>query len=214
MNKIITNENKEGFKHLGKGFIADKSKKEKEYYAENDTEKQIVESVKITYAVADNVAVMLIKMPYKFLSAMVNFVIRFVQQLNKMLKPLYSFVQQMFNIVKNLVKKMYDQFRRIFGQFFAIMRNLPAFIQKYVNIAIDNINMVVNQSIKIFTTFFEIFQSVFNSLLQVPQQMFSIVQSLTTFGFNSFKMAMKLPESGLKLGINLQSKMSDFMDKQ
>jgi hypothetical protein len=215
MNKIILNETKEGFKHKeGRGFIAAKSKKKEKEEKLSSTEVQVIVAGQSIYQVAREVAIVCIKVPWKIISSIVNMMVRMVQNINDMLKPMYDFLRQMGQIVKRIVLQMYDRFAKIFKQGFAIMRNLPAFIKKYADIAINYTNTMVNEAVNIATSIFTVFQSVFNSLLQMPQMMFNFMNTAMSFGLNSFNLAMKIPTSGLKLATNVQDKVVGFMDKQ
>ena len=215
MEKILYNENKEGFEHRGKGFIASKPKKVKnEDEDKEEPDSNWLISIKLFYRIAADVAIMLIKMPYKFLSKGVNMLTDFINELNEMLKPMYAFVKQMGKIVQRIVVQIYEIFKRTFTQVFDIMRNLPAFIQKYANMGINFINTMVTKTVDMLTNFFNMFQSMLNQILEIPNQIFNIVEQLTQFMFNSFTMMMNLPITGLKFGINMQNKMTGFMNKQ
>jgi len=216
MNKIIVNETttKEGFEHTGNSFVARSSKKEeKGSEKKSSTMEQIVIMVKTTYRIAAEVAIVLIKMPYKFLSKFVDMMVRFIKNINAMLKPMYDFIRQIGKIIKKIFKKMYDQFMKIFRQYINIMRNLPAFIKKMANITIDFINLAVTQTIEQLTNFFNIFKDIFDSLLELPMKFFNIMGQFGTMFANSINMLMSLPEKGLDMVINFQGTLMDMMDK-
>jgi hypothetical protein len=215
IDKILLNESegKEGFKHSGDGFIAAKPKKKDELLEEAlRPDPQMVMTVKTTYRIAADVAIVIIKMPYQMLSKMVDLAIQFIQNINDMLKPMYAFIQQMFDIVKRLAKQFYNIFMRIFKKGFEILRNLPAFIKQYANIAIGYINTMVNQAINMLTNFFELFQNIFNRMLEIPQQMFNLANQMSTLAFNSFNMMMDIPEKALDKVIGLQGTMMNMLN--
>lgn len=215
MNKIISNENshKEGFEHRGKGFIAGKKKKIEEVEGEEKPDSQTVIAVKTTYRIAADLAIIIIKMPYKILNKGVDMVIEFIQNLNEMLKPIYAFINQMLKVVQRVFKQFYDIFMKVFKQYFAILSDLPAFIQKYANVAIDFINTMVTQVIDMLTKFFDLFQNILNQLLEIPQKFFSIMNQMSTLFFNMFNMLLELPEKGLEMVIGLQGTIMGMMDR-
>jgi len=212
MEKIIDNENKEGFEHRGKGFIAGKSKQQKKE-EKNKPDSGWIMTIKTAYNIAAQVAIMLIKMPYKFLSQGINLILTFVNNINEMLKPMYDFAKQMGKIVQRIAKKFYDIFTNILGKGFEIIRNLPAFIKQYADIAINFVTMFVTQAIDMMTNFFNLFQNILNSLLALPQQFFNIMNQMSTLMFNMFNMLMKLPEKGLDMAIGFQGTLMKMMDR-
>ena len=210
------NDNKEGFEHIGNGFIAAKpKKKEANVDGKTDTrEEEIIIAAQTTYNVAEMFAQLLIQKPWQIISQGVNTLIEFVKNINEMLKPIWDFIQQMFNILKKIVNQIYGQFAKAFKQGFAILRNLPAFMKKYANMAINFINKMINQLIQILEQFIDVVKTVGNAIIELPSMFFNIMSQAVTFGLTAFTMAMKIPEFLLKFGINIQDKMMDFMDKQ
>ena len=133
---------KEGFEHIGDGYISKKPKPQRERGQDQQNnvdvkEQEIIDATKVTYNLADKFAYMVIKMPYDILSQGVVLLTQLIQQINAIIQPLKDFVQQMFNILKRLVKQIFDQFMKAFKQWFSIMRNLPDFIKKYLTMAVD-----------------------------------------------------------------------------
>jgi len=214
VNKIISNEHshKEGFTHRGQGFVAEKSKK-KELAEEEKPDSQSVIAVKTTYRIAADLAIIIIKMPYKFLSKGVDMLIRFVQNLNEMLKPMFAFVSQMGKIVQRIATQFYNIFKKIFKQGFSILSDLPGFIQKYVDVAIGFINKMVNKVVDMLTSFFDLFQNILNQLLEIPEKFFNIMDQMSTLFFNMFNMMLELPEKGLEMIIGLQGTLMGMMDR-
>ena len=219
MNKIIQNENphlvkqyKEGFEHKGKGFIAGKSKKTEAEEAEKPDSQWII-TIKTFYRIAADVAIILIKMPYKFLSQGVNMIIEFIQNINEMLKPMYDFIRQMGRIAVRIAKQFYAIFSKIFKQVFNILRNMPAFIKQYATIAINFISTMVEQTINMLTSFFNLFQNILNKILEIPQKFFDIMNQFSTLFFNMFNMLIDLPEKGLNMVIGFQETIMKMMDR-
>ena len=85
---------------------------------------------KINYRIAADVAIMLIKMPYKFLSRGVQIVIDFIKELNNILKPIRAFIKQMYRLLKDLGIKLFKPFINMFKQMFRIFGNSPKFIKE------------------------------------------------------------------------------------
>jgi phage-related protein len=215
INKITVK--KEGFEHNGNGFIAAKPNKEKnikENEKLDEKEEVVVTTVKTSYKIAELFAFMIIRKPWEILSQGITIIIDFVKNLNEILQPIKDFIQQMFNIFKKIVKQIYNQFAKGFKQIFTILRNMPAFIKKYANIAINFMNKLITQLISILEQFIDVIKTVVNAILELPNMFFNIISQATTFGLKSFTMAMKIPEAGLKFGINIQDKIINFMDKQ
>jgi len=212
MEKILYNENKEGFEHRGKSFIAGKPKK-----VENEDEEKAdsdwIITMKTFYRIAEAVAVMFIKMPYQILSKGVDIVIGLINEMSAILKPIYNFIGQMGKIVQKIATQIYNIIKRLFQKAFDIMRNLPAFIQKNASIAIEFISTMLNKMIDMLTRFFEMFQDILNQLLEIPNQIFNIVEQISTLMFNMFTMLMQLPEKGLNMMIGFQTTFMDMMDR-
>ncbi len=218
MNKILQNENslKEGFKHTGQSFIAGKKKKEPEVDKDGnilDQDSGWVLTVKTTYQIARDIAYILIKMPYQILSKGVNLIIEFIQNINDMLKPMYAFLNQMGKIAVRIFKQFFEIFKKIFKQVFAMLKDMPGFIKKYADIAINFINTMVTKVVDMLTKFFDLFQNILNNILQIPEQMFTIMDQLTDVFFNSFNMMLQLPEKGLQMIIGFQGTIMQMMDR-
>ena len=212
MEKILYNENKEGFEHEGKSFVAGKPEKVQNEDEEKPDNNWII-TIKIFYQIAEKVAIMLIKMPYKFLSKGFDMISQFIDQLNQMLKPMYAFVKQMGKIVQRIATKMYNIVKGLIQQGFDIMRNLPAFIQKYADVAINFITTMITNVIDMLTNFFDMFKDILDQLLDIPNQIFNIMEQMATLMFNMFTMLMKLPEKGLDMMIGFQSTLMKMMDR-
>ena len=245
INKIVYDEmsDKEGFKHLGKGFIAEKAKIKKEdkdkctqknsnmsydneyldedaaeearinCYEDDSQYKNGIITVRTTYAIAKDVAIILIKMPYQFLSKGLNMLIEYIQHFNDILKPIYAFISQMGQIIKRLIKQFYAIFKKIFTQVFNILSDLPGFIKKYATVAIDFINTAITKTIDMFQNFFDLFQNMLDNLLSIPEKFFNIMNQLSDVLFNTFNMLIKIPEKGLDMVIGFQGTLMTAMDR-
>jgi phage-related protein len=215
MKKIVNNENsgKEGFEHKGNSFIAGKKNKNDNSDKSEQSDSQFVLTIKTFYRIAADIAIILIKMPYKFLSQGLTLIIQLINNINETLKPMFAFINQMLKIVQRVAKQFYNIFMKIFKQVFNILRNLPDFIKKYATIAINFINQMVNQVIDMLTSFFDLFQNVLDRILEIPQKFFSIMSQMTTVFFNMFNMMMDIPEKGLDMAIGFQDTLIGMMDR-
>jgi hypothetical protein len=139
ITKII--ENKEGFKHIGDGFIADKPK----YLHQNNRrkktkfdkqEEQVIEATKATYKISAQSAKIVINMPYRILYRIGKF---YVENIKPMTDFFISIASAFYNaIADSIFKPMYRQAKKMFFLWLNIMRNMPAYIKqtaaKIVNI--------------------------------------------------------------------------------
>ena len=217
MNKILQNENlgKEGFKHIGQSFIAGKKKERKYDKDDNEAEQDSgwILTAKTTYQIAKDVAYILIKMPYQILSKGVNMIIQLIQNFNEMLKPMYAFIKQMGKIVQRIAKQFYQIFKKIFTQIFNILKDMPGFIKKYADVAINFINTMVTKTVDMFTKFFDLFQNILNNILEIPNQLFNILDKLSDVFFNAFHMLLEIPDKGLQMIIGFQGTFMSMMDR-
>ena len=169
---------------------------------------------KINYRIAADVAIMLIKMPYKLLSQGVMMIGGFIQNLNDLLTPIYDFIKQFYTIFKDLFMKVFKQFFNIFKQVFNIFGNLPAFIKENAERAIKFMNDMIQQFTSSIKTVLDIFQKIFDLILKLPQMVFSIFNKSITMLFNVVIMIIKLPENLLGMIIGFQEQMMSLMDKK
>jgi len=213
LNKIVINE----------GFVAKKPEKKINYDKNGlvieDPEEppppdpQWLTIVKINYRIAGDVAIMLIKMPYKFLNMGVTMLQEYIEHINNILKPVYKTIKQMFNIFTGLFKKILRQFLNVFKMGFNILGDLPTFIKENAERAINFITDMIEQFTSTIKTVLDIFQKIFDLLLKIPTMIFTLLNQVITMLFNVVIMIIKLPESLMGMIIGLQEQSMSLMDK-
>ena len=140
INKVFFKESiNEGFEHEGKGFLAAKPKTNEEKEGEEKPDGNLIIATKITYKTAEQVAYILIKMPYQFLAKLLLRLSDFIENLNDLLIPIKKFIKKMFELAKRIFMKFYNRFMGFVKRFFKIFRNLPKFLEKYFKKVIDMI---------------------------------------------------------------------------
>ena len=216
VNKIVLNDSSK------EGFVAVKTKKIN--YDKNGLPIEGPDDIdppdprwliiaKINYRVAADVAIMVIKMPYKFLSRGVQMVIDFIKHLKNILKPVKEFIKQMYRLFKDLGLKLFKPFLNVFKQGFKIFGNLPKFIKENAERVINLITDLVQQFTRTIETVLDILQKLFDLLLKLPTMIFTLLNQIITMLFNVVVMIIKLPESLMGMIINLQEQGMKLMDK-
>ena len=92
--------------------------------------RNLIIATKISYKTAEQVAYILIKMPYQFLSKLMLRLSDFTENLNDLLKPIKKFIKKMFQLGKRIFMKFYNRFMGFVKRGFKILRNLPDFFEK------------------------------------------------------------------------------------
>ena len=216
VHKIVLNDSS-----TKEGFVAGKRKKVK--YDKNGIE--IIDPdipvpdpdwltiTKVNYNIAAQVAIMLIKMPYKFLSQGIIMFGRFIENVNEMLKPMREFAKQMFNLGRELFKKLFKPFFTLFKDVFKGLGNLPAFIKENAEKVINMMTDLMEQFLSTIQTLTDLATKMFDLIMKLPTMIFGLLNKTITMLFNVFIMIIKLPESLMGMVINFQEQMMELMDK-
>lgn len=213
--KIFSNTIFEGFDHQGESVIAsNKNKSMSENASEyklSEDERRVVESVKTSYTIAEQVAIIIIKMPYKFINLFLRGVFDMMVNIKNIFNPIIKLVKSLGDIYVNIIKKMYNTWLKYVKKFFNTMRNLPEFIQKMSMKFIDFITNSILRIIDLFSAFFGIFDKIFKLFMKIPTMLFSFMKSMSTMIINMIEIMFNLPTFFLNLNIKIQEKMMSMM---
>lgn len=214
INKVFFKEIiNEGFEHEGKGFIAAKPKTDEEKEGKEKPDSNMIIATKISYKTAEQVAYILIKMPYQFLAKLMLRLSDFMENLNDLIVPIKKFIKKMFELGKRIFMKFYNRFMGFVKRGFKILRNLPAFLEFMFKKVID---MIADMAEKLFETLenlFGVIETLINLIMELPLMIFDILNQLIDIIVNTAMMIIKLPGKILDVVINLQDQGLSLMDK-
>ena len=200
----------EGFEHKGGSFIPDRTI-DPEIAKPNEHVDSITNSISITYNIAEILAKVLIMMPYNFINNFIKMITDFIDYIIEVIKPLRDLASRMLTMVWDNAKKIYLQCVAIFKQYTTIIRKLPDMIKKYADIMVNFIQKIIDKLKEFFDNFFTMLEDMMDKLIGIPNMMFGMIDQVSKIGFNMFEMAMKFPESGLNMVLNLQTKGTEMM---
>jgi hypothetical protein len=170
-------------------------------------------SLSAIYKIAELLAIIIIKMPYKFLNQMVNLGITFIENFRDIFKPIFEFIDQMKAIAKSIFKQLYRWFKWGFDQWLAMIKDLPKFLRSQLKNFTNFLQALVTNIFSMFQMFFDLFMKVFNTLIQLPMQLFSMIEQIGTMLSNLFTILINIPTAGLNMIIGFQNIAIDAMSK-
>ena len=165
------------------------------------------------YKIAELFAYIIIRMPYKFITQLVDAGVMFVQNFKDIFAPIISFYDQMMSIARNIINQLYKVWKGLFDQWLAIIKDIPGFLKAQFNNMINFIQDAVTKSFAFFQKIFDIAMTIFNALIQIPMTLFDILDQLTEVFVNIFMILINIPTSALNMVIGMQNIMLDVMKK-
>jgi phage-related protein len=165
------------------------------------------------YKIAELFAYIIIRMPYKFITQLVDAGIAFVENFKDILAPIISFYNQMMAIARSVIKQLYKVFKGLFDQYIAIIKDIPGFLKAQFKNMINFIQDAVTKTFSFLQKIFDIAMTIFNALIQIPMTLFDILDQLTDVFVNVFLILLNIPTSALNMVIGMQKIMLDIMNK-
>lgn len=219
--KILQNEDQE----LREGFLQErrsitaKNKKHKddtsidedEVKKQNDTPTIVL--TKQTYSIADQLAYILIKVPYQIIEKMLTLVKKFFINLKDITKPITEFVKKLWNIFYGIFKKIFNFIKKIGKKFTGILTDLPGFLKKNLGNLIDFITSFVLSLTKVFQKLTASIWKILKLIGKLPEMIFGLLSKLIDLIINLLIIIIKLPEAIVGMIVSLQDQMITLMDK-
>jgi hypothetical protein len=179
-----------------------------------------VKIVEAYYKITELLAMILIQMPYRFLTKFVSptfIFVEFPEMFNNMFggitDAIKKFIMGLFNIGKRVVKTIFGWIKTAFKKFISILKDIPGFLTSIFNFILDFITQVVDKTFALVGRLWKTIIKIIKTIIKLPLQIFDIISKLIDIIINIFIMIIQLPITILNFIYAFQEIGLDIMSK-
>lgn len=179
-----------------------------------------VKIVEAYYKIAEILAMILIKMPYRFSTKFISpqFVFLELPDLfNNMFggitDAIKNFMKGLFDILKRIGKTIFGWIKTVFKKLISILKNFPGFLTSIFNYILDFITQVVDKTFSLLARIWNTIIKIIKTIIKLPLQIFDIIGKLIDILINIFIMIIQLPITILNFIYAFQEIGLDIMSK-
>jgi hypothetical protein len=176
--------------------------------------------VQANYKIAELLAIILIQMPYRFLTKFISptyLFVEFPDMFNDMfggiLNSVKKFIQGLINIGIRVVKTMFGWMKTAFKKFISTLKNFPGFLTSIFDYILDFITQVVDKTFALVGRLWKTIIRIIKTIIKLPLKIFDIISKLIDIIINIFLMLIELPITILNFIFAYQEIGMDIMSK-
>jgi hypothetical protein len=155
----------------------------------------VVAALKYTYFFASQIAIWLVKLPYKLIGRLLELPGRILRPLLRAFQPFIDLLADITGTVKSVLKSVGEFFKNIFTKIADIIKNFPQYLKKVILFFVNSIKSIFEMLGSIMTTLYDIGSFLF----ELPYALIKIFSKLSGLLSSLPRLLMKIPDKGIDL---------------